>query len=79
LTLQLDEQRDLPAARRAPGGPEVEQHHFAAPVGEVVGLASKVTQGELGRGGRCRDGRGFKKTCRAEAENRGTNADQRHP
>src|SRR5580658_2709 len=50
LGFELHEPGDLDFARAAPGGPEVEQDHFASIVGKMDGLAVGVFQTELGGG-----------------------------
>ena len=49
------------AARETPGGPEIEDHDFAAVVGERVWFAGEVVERESRYGGRLRAGR--KTTC----------------
>src|SRR5260370_11693176 len=40
--------RHLPAARHAPGGPQVEQHCAPAPLGEATLAPLRVPEGEVG-------------------------------
>ena len=49
LTVELDQCWNLREARRAPGAPEVEQHHLAAIVGKVDGGVT-VREGKVWRG-----------------------------
>ena len=49
LCLQRVERRHLLAAGHAPGGPEVEQHRAAAPVGERALAARRIVEGEVGQ------------------------------
>jgi hypothetical protein len=50
LLLPLDEAGNLEAAGRAPGGPEIEQNHFAAETGEIDAGALKIGAGKLRSG-----------------------------
>ncbi len=49
LGLQRVERRHLLAARHAPGGPEVEQHGLAAPVGQRLARSVFVVESQIGR------------------------------
>jgi len=44
---KFDEPRDLDLARTAPGGPEVEQHHLAAVIGEMDSFAGGIREREI--------------------------------
>ena len=47
LGLQLVERRHLLAAGHAPGGPDVEEHHFAGKIGQRLRLAVPVGEGDF--------------------------------
>src|SRR5205814_7995566 len=47
LAAQAPEQRDLPPAGLAPGGPEIYEQRMALPVGEPVGCAVESRQSQL--------------------------------
>src|SRR6202035_5751208 len=48
LPLELGKPGNFDAAGTAPGGPEIQQHHFALEVGEMNQLAAGVFEGEFG-------------------------------
>ncbi len=48
--LEVHEPGDLHGARLAPGGPEIEEHDFAAVIGEADGAAIGVLESEIGGG-----------------------------
>src|SRR6266567_3705732 len=49
LLLKLNEPGHLDLARRAPGGPEVQQHRFAAEIGKMDGFVVEGLQSKLRR------------------------------
>jgi len=47
--LKLDEPGDLDLARLAPGGPKIQEHHFAVIIGKFDRLTGDVLEREIGR------------------------------
>jgi hypothetical protein len=47
LALEIDEPGDFDFAGTAPGGPKIEENHFAAVIGEMNDFAVRIFQGKV--------------------------------